>query len=320
MTGFLDLGFPEEEGLGRGELERLRGTLPANIRFGTSSWNYPGWKGLVYHRDYPTRGAAAKMLAEYGRFPLFGTVGIDSSFYRPPEPRTLAAYARALPPEFPCVSKVWDQITVHTHSGKRGGPAGQHNPDFLNAELFLREVYTPYREHFADHMGAFVFEFQTIAPSEDVSPQNFVDRLDRFFEVLPREARYAVEIRNAEFLTPAYLAVLRAHGVAHVLNSWTRMPPIGVQLELTGVITADFLVARALLRPGRTYEEAVELFAPYDRIKEPAPELREDLVALIDQSLKLRIPAYLLVNNRAEGSAPHTIAAVMRLAEETLRK
>ena len=38
--------------------------------------------------------------------------------------------------------------------------------------------------------------------------------------------RYAVEIRNQEFLTPEYFACLRTHGVAHVFNAWTRMPPI----------------------------------------------------------------------------------------------
>ena len=71
-----------------------------------------------------------------------------------------------------------------------------------------------------------------------------------------------------------YFAVLREHGVAHVFNSWTRMPPIGDQLDLPGSVPGPFLVARALLRPGRTYDEAVDAFAPYDRIQEPNPKLR----------------------------------------------
>ena len=77
-----------------------------------------------------------------------------------------------------------------------------------------------------------------------------------------------------------------------------------------------FLVARALLRPGRTYDEAVDAFAPYDRIQEPNPKLRQDLVRLVEHAVHTRIPAYLLVNNRAEGSAPHTIAEVARLLPE----
>jgi uncharacterized protein YecE (DUF72 family) len=146
-----------------------------------------------------------------------------------------------------------------------------------------------------------------------MSPERFAERLDEFFSALPRDAMYAVEIRNEEFLTPMYFTVLREHGVAHVFNSWTRMPPIGHQLDLPGSVSGPFLVARALLRPGRTYDEAVDAFSPYDRILDPSPPLRRDLVRLIETAVHTRIPAYLLVNNRAEGSSPLTIAEVLRL-------
>ena len=72
-------------------------------------------------------------------------------------------------------------------------------------------------------------------------------------------------------------------------------------------------MARALLRPGRTYDEAVDAFAPYDRIQDPSPALRRDLLRLIETAVRTRIPAYLLVNNRAEGSAPLTVAEVLRM-------
>lgn len=293
-------------------LDRLGSAIPPGVRFGTSSWNYPGWKGLVYSRDYPATGASAEMLAEYARFPLFDTVGIDSSFYGPLTETTLRNYAQALPPGFPCVSKVWDRITVHTFAKAREkAKGGQPNPDFLNAELFLTDVWEPLATHFAEHAGPLVFEFQAIAREDRVGPREFAERLDGFFGKLPPEGRYAVEVRNAEFLTPPYFAVLRGHDVAHVLSSWTRMPSIGMQLDLPGAISGPFLVARALLRPGRYYADAVDAFAPYDRIRDPNPELRGDLVRIVEAAEKLRIPAYILVNNRAEGSAPLTIAAVV---------
>jgi uncharacterized protein YecE (DUF72 family) len=288
--------------------------VPPGIRFGTSSWNYPGWRGLVYHREYDGKGSSARMLEEYAAFPLFRTVGIDSSFYAPPSDEVLRAYADRLPPGFPCVSKVWNQLTVQTFSKAQDkARAGQANPDFLNPDVFLEAVYEPYQRHFSDHAGPFVFEFQAIAPRSGITPERFAGRLDEFFSALPREGQYAVEIRNEEFLTPMYFAVLREHGVAHVFNSWTRMPAIGEQLDLPGAVSGPFIVARALLRPGRTYDEAVDAFAPYDRIQEPFPPLRHDLVRLIEVAVSARIPAYLLVNNRAEGSAPLTIADVARM-------
>ena len=295
-------------------LQQLAAALPETALFGTSSWTYPGWTGLVYDKEYPKTGATARMLEEYARYPLFRTVGIDSTFYAPATARTLESYARALPPGFRCVSKVWDRITVHTLPKARYKTlGGEANPDFLNAELFKAEVLAPFLEHFADHLGPFVFEFQTIARAARLTGQAFADLLDRFFSQLPREAPYAVELRNQEFLVPPYFAVLREHNVAHVFNSWTRMPPIGEQLDIPGALSAPFTVARVLLRPGRTYSEAVDAFAPYDRIHDRNPELRADVARLIRMAAELRIPAYVLVNNRAEGSAPHTIAAIARL-------
>ena len=298
----------------RAHLERLRAALPPLAHFGTSTWTYPGWKGLVYQQDYPASGAAAAMLEEYARWPLFTTVGIDSTFYRPPDDRMLAEYAAVLPDGFRCVSKVWDRITVHTHAKARDkARGGQPNPDFLNPELFDEAVLDPYRRAFADHTGPLVLEFQSIPKRTGVGPEEFTARLDAFFGELPRDLPLAVEVRNAEFLTPAYFAVLREHGVAHVFNSWTRMPSIGEQLDLPGAIGAPFVVARALLRPGRYYAQAVEAFKPYDRIQEPLPDLRADLVRLITTAVRARIPVYAIVNNRAEGCAPLTIAAVAEM-------
>lgn len=302
------------------ELRTLREQIPSLVHFGTSSWNYEGWQGMVYHRKYPKSGAVTKMLGEYAEFPLFTTVGIDASFYRPLSANTYKGYAGALPPGFKCVQKVWNRITIHTFSGHQdGGTAGERNPDFLNAELCVNEVIGPALEHFKDHIAPFVFEIQTIARKDKVSPDDFAGRLDDFFGKLPAEAPYAVELRNEEYLTPAYLAVLREHRVAHLFNSWTRMPPIGEQLEHADIITAPFIIARALLRPGRYYAEAVDAFAPYDKIQDENPELRGDLTKLAERAIKLRIPAWLLVNNRAEGSAPHTIAAVARRLTKVLR-
>jgi len=305
----VDRNWPTPE-----EVASLAARVPELVRFGTSSWTYPGWKGLIYQRDYPATGAVAKQLGEYARWPLVRTVGIDSFFYRPPSVATLESYAAVLPPDFRCVSKVWDRITAHTFNSPRDPTRrDERNPDWLNAQLFVDEVLDPMRAHFGEHLGPLVFEFQAIAKREGCSPDQFAQALDRFFGALPTGVPYAVEVRNPEFLAPGYFAVLRDHGVAHVFNAWTRMPPIGEQLLMHESITADFVVARALLRPGRTYAQAVDAFAPYDHIQEENPALRRDLVALARTAINLRIPAYVIANNRAEGCSPLTIAGVARL-------
>jgi uncharacterized protein YecE (DUF72 family) len=299
------------------ELVALANRVPSNIRFGTSTWTYDGWAGDVYHRAY--RGAQpARRLEEYVRYPLFRTVGIDSSFYEPPAEPVLAAYARALPPGFPCVSKVWDRITARrfTQDQRWGNLAGHRNPDFLNADLFKDAVLAPYARVFRDHSGAFVFEFQAMRGKDRPVPAEWAEELDTFLRQLPRDFRYAVELRNPELLTDVHGVVLARHGVAHVFNSWTEMPTIGEQLELPWTFPAGFTVARAQLRPGRRFADAVTLFEPYDRIRDPQPAVRQDLLHVVAEVMRRRMEVLVLANNRLEGNAPGTIRALAEMMAE----
>ena len=116
-----------------------------------------------------------------------------------------------------------------------------------------------------------------------------------------------MEIRNPEFLRPGYFACLRAYNVTHVYNAWTRMPEITDQIAVPDSRTSDVLVARALLRHGRPYEDAVKQFAPYDRVREVNEPVRRGLRELIDMARVDGRPAFIFVNNRLEGCAPMTI-------------
>jgi uncharacterized protein YecE (DUF72 family) len=135
--------------------------------------------------------------------------------------------------------------------------------------------------------------------------------LDPFLTALPSHFRYAVEIRNEEFLESEYFDCLRSHGVAHVFNAWARMPELKDQIAIEGSFTADFVVSRALLRRGRPYAEAVQLFSPYSEIRDPNPETRAGLRELIERAREARREAYIYVNNRLEGNSPGTILAVI---------
>jgi hypothetical protein len=70
-------------------------------------------------------------------------------------------------------------------------------------------------------------------------------------------------------------------------------------------------VARALLRPGCPYEQAVERFSPYTEVKEEYPSGRQALRDLISKASERKIEAYFHVNNRLEGNAVQTIAGVV---------
>jgi uncharacterized protein YecE (DUF72 family) len=164
---------------------------------------------------------------------------------------------------------------------------------------------------YAKQVAVLIFEFGTFAKSAWNAPREFFDALDEFLSKLPAGFRYAVEIRNYDYLVPEYFETLRKHGVAHVFNEWTRMPPIGSQILLPQAFTAEFTVARALLKQGRSFENAVQTFQPYTKIQDENPQAREALRELIERAKRRHEPAYLFVNNRLEGNSPQTIQVVV---------
>ncbi|MDZ7319955.1 MAG: DUF72 domain-containing protein [candidate division KSB1 bacterium] len=283
------------------------------IRFGTSSWAFEGWKGIVYFKNYPENRFKRDCLAEYAADGRFGTVGMDLFFYQPPTTTTLQHYATQLPPGFKTCSKVWEQLTINrfpNHS-RYGKLRGQLNPNFLNVDIFLNTVLKPYQQAFQDHTGPFIFEFQ-YTKAADKSLDQFCQDLDRFFSQLPKDFQYSVEIRNKNFLHQNYFDTLKKHNVAHVFNHWSYMPSIGEQLKHDS-LTADFIVARVLTPLGMSYEESVDKFEPFNQIIAPLPEMRQDVLKLVELAIQYKKIAYLLINNRAEGSAPLTIEELQKL-------
>lgn len=119
-----------------------------------------------------------------------------------------------------------------------------------------------------------------------------------------------LELRQ-QHLNPEYFHVLKSNGVAHTFNSWTRMSSLRRQVLISEAFTGPFTAARALRRPGRSYEQAVEMYSPYTEIKEEYPSARHALRDIIAQARERDIAAYIHVNNRFEGNAIETIDEVL---------
>lgn len=292
------------------DVRELGARLPADVRFGTSSWSFPGWSGLVYLRPRSQTELARDGLREYSRYPLFGTVGIDRSYYAPLTSEELKRYAGQLPAGFPCCAKVPAMYASPVLPGSGRDSAAVANPDFLSPEGFLADVLQPFTLHFSRHMGPFVLEIPPVPPEARLDPQAFADRLGRFLDALPRTYPMSVELRDRRLMTPAYEAVLHQTGAAHVLNYWSAMPLPAEQAAMVDTTRAAFSVIRLLLRPGTRYEARREEFRPFNRIVEPDERLRRDVTRLIRDAAGREQPVYVLVNNKAEGSAPLTIRAL----------
>ena len=315
MVGSL---FDEPGSFDRGALAgRLAALARSNIYIGGSSWKYEGWLGQIYSRErYLSRGRFSKKifeaecLREYAE--TFPAVCGDFAFYQFPTDEFWRRLFHQTPPNFRFAFKVPEQITCKMFPAHpRYGPqAGKENEAFLDGRMlhdqFLRPLL-PYR----DKTAVLIFEFGAFGKRSFASSADFAGRLDPFLSGLPPEFRYAVEIRNPDFLDRDYFDCLRRHRVAHVYNAWSKMPELRHQIAIPDSSTADFQVCRALLRRGRVYENAVETFAPYTEVKDPNPEARESMRVLIGRARENKQFLFLFVNNRLEGNAPTTILSLV---------
>ncbi|MGF1464721.1 MAG: DUF72 domain-containing protein [Sandaracinaceae bacterium] len=294
----------------------LREQLPPGVAFGTSSWTFEGWKGLVYHRTYGDRDAFVRdSLAEYVRFPLFDLVGVDRTYYLPLREEEARHMAGQLPRGFRATFKVWNEVTTRVFPDHRrfGERAGRPNPSFLDAELFRSQVAGPLlATPLVDHVAAMILE---IAPGPGRADA-FEAALEAFLRDAPRAFHYAVELRDRHLLTERYLDLLRAHGGAsHVVSYWSRMPTVREQLS-RDVLMSDRVVCRLMIPPGGSYEELKAAYAPFDRLHRVDQPMREDTVHLVRAARRSGREALVIVNNKVEGSSPLTVAGIAeRLVE-----
>lgn len=304
--------------------DRLRRLAERGVFIGTSSWKYPGWLGQVYHPErYLVRGRVSQKrfndtcLEEYAR--VFPTVCGDFAFYNFPTPAFWERLFDRVPDGFRFGLKIPEDITVKRFADlpRYGKRAGRLNASFLGAGLLMDRLLLPLSPY-RNRLGALIFQFGTFHHGPMTEPGVFAERLGGFLAQLPTdEFDFAVEVRNKAFLggdgggRSDYLDCLRMNNVAHCLNNWTRMPPVGEQLDLPGVVTAKHVTARFLLRPGRTYSEAVAAFSPYDRAKDPNPEARAAIQRLVDSTGGAAQRLFVFVNNRLEGNAIETIEAAL---------
>ncbi|HVP61483.1 MAG TPA: DUF72 domain-containing protein [Myxococcaceae bacterium] len=294
-------------------LRELGGRLPGKLRLGTSSWSFPGWTGLVYAREASPDLLAREGLPAYARHPLFRTVGVDRTFHGPVPVETFRAWADAVPDDFRFLVKAHQALTlprfpVHERYGAR---RGEDNPTFLDPAYARDAVVAPLVEGLGVKAGPLVFQF----PPQDVQalggPSAFADRLHAFLAALPAGPLYAVELRNRELYTTDVADVLEDVGTIPVLAGWRHLPPLPQQAWRLRARAASALVVRWMLPPELGYEEARELYAPFDRLVNEDPAVRGDIAGLAVEALAEGRPVYVTINNKAEGSAP---VSVERLA------
>ena len=294
----------------------LREQLAAGLRLGTMSWSFAGWRGLVYGESAEPKLLADAGLTAYSKHPLLGTVEVDRSFYEPLPARYFEALSEQVPSDFRFLVKAHEDCSLqrfprHARYAKKQGEA---NARFLDASYAADAVVGPSAQGLGPKLGAILFQF----PPQDVGdPSAFAEKLAGFLQRLPRGVSYAVEIRNAELLTPGYASALASAGAVHAHNVWGNMPSVLQQARLIPPAARRPLIVRWLMRRGDDYEGARSRFLPFSRLVEPDLANRRDIATLLAKALAHDVPAFVVVNNKAEGCAP---ASIIELAREIVAR
>jgi uncharacterized protein YecE (DUF72 family) len=277
--------------------------LSSLVRLGTSSWTFPGWNNLVYFDKYKSGAAFTRdSLGEYGRCPMFRAVGVDSTYYRPPT-RAVLDRLHGQAPHLHFVVKAWQEITSY-----------RYPENFLNAAVFKEAIVQQFSgSALAQADSTLLLQFSRM-PEPMITSGEFLSRLERCLEQVPETVRAGVEVRNATLLSREYVNLLTKFRVRHVYSWSTEMPELVDQLKLTaaaGGLSNDEYIVRALIPPGFDYETLKENYAPFNQERRRSPELHRDLQRVIKRGLETERKVTVLFNNKAEGSAPLSVARLI---------
>ncbi len=316
-------------------LTRLGRLLPRSVHLGTSSWYFAGWRDLVWRgdADYTESQLARHGLSAYAQHPLFRCAGIDRTFYQPLTVAEYARYAEQVPNDFRFVVKAPAMIADAAMRGKRGDPI-EPNPLFLDLSATVDHFVQPAIEGLRDRAGPLVFQLSPL-PGEMKNADAAIvtiERIGALLRALPASVAgvaplYAIELRDAELLTPRFVRTLRECGARLCVTLHPRMPVAARQSAALRAMDAveeegdDWrlkgpLVVRWNLAAGLRYEEARTRYAPFDRLVDPDIPTRGTLAHLIHVAVKSEQPSYIIANNKAEGSAPLTL---IELAKAVVR-
>jgi uncharacterized protein YecE (DUF72 family) len=290
--------------------------LPAALYLGTSSWSFPGWRGLVYAGAHDATLLSREGLSAYASHPLLRTVSIDRTYYAPIGRADFEAHARQVPRGFRFMVKAPADCTTPWLRGADGRPSGE-NPRFLDTDFALGQFVMPALEGLSAACGVLLFQFPPQGRVTLRDPSRFADRLSAFLDALPRGPLYAVELRDAPLLTGAYAEALRSHGVRHCLGVHPKAGVLSDQLDVIEATGPGALVVRWNLNPAHTYEAAKERYAPFDRLQEEDLPTRVTLASACAAALNAAHEVHVVANNKAEGSAPLTL---VKLADEIARR
>ncbi|MCW4001664.1 MAG: DUF72 domain-containing protein [Candidatus Bathyarchaeota archaeon] len=205
-----------------------------NILLGTSGWSYREWIGSFYKKREKS------MLKAHSK--VFKTVEINSTFYAYPSKGTVMGWVKYSPEDYVFSAKLPKVITHEKLLNLKEGV----EEDLIRFCDLVRPI------SLNGKLGSLLIQ---LPPKYRFDP----DHLERFFQILPGEFKFAVEFRHLSWMRRDTWRLLEEYGVAYTIVDEPLLPP-EVQ------VTADFAYFRWHghgVRPWFNYRYSVEELKPW---------------------------------------------------------
>jgi len=279
--------------------------FPPNLFVGTSSWSSRDWCGSFY----PESIDSGEMISFYSQ--QLRTVEIDSTWHYMPNRTMVDAWRSRTPEGFIFSAKVPKIIS--------------HEKYLVDCERELQE-FLRVMSGLGDRLGPLILQFPYVAKGKDAQEyatgSDFVDRLQKFVGLLPKEFKWGIEIRNSKWVRPELLDLLRAGGISLVFISYYTMDPLPKFAHRSEVFTASFVYVRFL-------GNHKEMDAAVRRQRDEGRRQRDWESLVLDRAGEMRAwirpireivnrgtPVYVYFNNHYAGYAPGSVELFSRLYNE----
>jgi len=210
------------------------------MRIGISGWRYPGWRRKFYPKGLPQRSELQFAASR------FNSIEINGSFYSLQLPSSYQRWYSAAPDHFVFAVKGARYITHMKRLRDVGTPLANF---FASGVLALREKLGPIlwqlppdfgynKERLEDFFNLLPRNTREAAELAKKHDDNLKARAWTKIDPVPARLRYALEVRHKSFMTPEFFDLLRKHSVAFVIADTAGKFPYSEDL------TADFIYIR----------------------------------------------------------------------------
>ncbi len=254
----------------------------SSLYIGTSAFTPAGWDGT----SYPPGTKPADYLRYYAQH--FNSVEVDSTFYRIPSLSTVKGWYEKTPKGFIFAAKIPQVFT--------------HEKVLVDCDDDMAQ-FMKVMEALGEKLGPLLFQFGYFNKKAFVGVNDFLARLRPFLKKLPKDHKFAVEIRNKNWLVPQFVETLRERGVALTLIDQAWMPRPAQWFEKLDPITADFTYVR-WLGDRKGIEEQTKT---WDKVVVDRSEDLAEWVEVLKTVHKRKIQIYAYANNHYAGYGPGTV-------------